>query len=127
MTKYSFLHALTCYHFLLCQVCETVSLLQQLWPEGSDIRRVFCVTSCSLFLEMYHCYLENREKEKGASAETSKVKQVWLLHWDTGCFTGIQAVTSGYTIDFYCCFFLIIIIFYLPLSPCGTGIFLLFI
>ncbi|XP_029336518.1 probable ATP-dependent RNA helicase DDX60 isoform X3 [Mus caroli] len=55
------------------KVCETVSLLKQLWPEGSDIRRVFCVTSCSLFLEMYHCYLENREK--GASEEMSKVQQ----------------------------------------------------
>ncbi|XP_052018070.1 probable ATP-dependent RNA helicase DDX60 isoform X1 [Apodemus sylvaticus] len=55
------------------EVCQTVCLLQQLWPEGSDIRRVFCVTSCSLFLEMYHCYLENREK--GASVETSEVKQ----------------------------------------------------
>lgn len=55
------------------KVCETVSLLKQLWPEGSDIRCVFCVTSCSLFLEMYHCYLESREK--GASEEMSKVKQ----------------------------------------------------
>ncbi|XP_031195782.1 probable ATP-dependent RNA helicase DDX60 isoform X2 [Mastomys coucha] len=55
------------------EVRKTVSLLKQLWPEGSDIRRVFCVTSCSLFLEMYHCYLENREK--GESARTSEVKQ----------------------------------------------------
>lgn len=93
MNKYSFLHVTTCYHFLLCQVCETVSLLKQLWPEGSDIRCVFCVTSCSLFLEMYHCYLESREK--GASEEMSKVKQVWLIHWDTVCYTGIQIVTMG--------------------------------
>lgn len=55
------------------EVSETVSLLKQLWPEGSDIRRAFCVTSCSLFLEMYHCYLENREKR--ASTETSEVTQ----------------------------------------------------
>ncbi|XP_076770308.1 putative ATP-dependent RNA helicase DDX60 isoform X2 [Arvicanthis niloticus] len=55
------------------EVCETVSLLKELWPEGSDIRRVFCVTSCFLFLEMYHCYLENREKT--ASPQTSEVKQ----------------------------------------------------
>lgn len=55
------------------EVSEIVSLLKQLWPEGSDIRRVFCVTSCSLFLEMYHSYLENREKR--ASTETSEVTQ----------------------------------------------------
>lgn len=55
------------------EVSEIVSLLKQLWPEGSDIRRVFCVTSCSLFLEMYHSYLENREQR--ASTETSEVTQ----------------------------------------------------
>ncbi|GAB5570388.1 probable ATP-dependent RNA helicase DDX60 isoform X1 [Prionailurus iriomotensis] len=42
--------------------CETISLLKQLWPEGSDIRRVLCVSSCSLSLRMYHHFLENRNK-----------------------------------------------------------------
>ncbi|XP_057608848.1 probable ATP-dependent RNA helicase DDX60 [Chionomys nivalis] len=55
------------------KACETMSLLRQLWPEGSDIRRALCVTSCSLFLEMYHSFLENREKK--ASKKMSKVKQ----------------------------------------------------
>ncbi|KAM5173685.1 putative ATP-dependent RNA helicase DDX60 [Callospermophilus lateralis] len=41
---------------------ETISLLKQIWPEGSDIRRVLCVTSCSLSLGMYHRFLENRKK-----------------------------------------------------------------
>ncbi|XP_064227077.1 probable ATP-dependent RNA helicase DDX60-like isoform X2 [Aotus nancymaae] len=36
------------------EACRTLSLLQHLWPEGSDIRRVLCVTSCSLSLRMYH-------------------------------------------------------------------------
>nr|XP_019587029.1 PREDICTED: probable ATP-dependent RNA helicase DDX60 [Rhinolophus sinicus] len=44
------------------EACETISLLKQLWPEGSDIRRVLCVTSCSLSLRMCHHFLENREK-----------------------------------------------------------------
>ncbi|XP_054432048.1 probable ATP-dependent RNA helicase DDX60 [Pteronotus mesoamericanus] len=44
------------------EACETISLLKQLWPEGSDIRRVLCVTSCSLSLRMYHYFLENRKK-----------------------------------------------------------------
>ncbi|KAL1773034.1 putative ATP-dependent RNA helicase DDX60, partial [Sigmodon hispidus] len=55
------------------KACETVSLLQQLWTEGSDIRQVLCVTSCSLSLDMYHCFLENREKK--ASKQTDKVKK----------------------------------------------------
>lgn len=29
----------------------TMSLLKQLWPEGSDIRRVLCVTTCSWSLK----------------------------------------------------------------------------
>uniref|UniRef100_A0A8C0WMK8 ATP-dependent RNA helicase DDX60 n=1 Tax=Castor canadensis TaxID=51338 RepID=A0A8C0WMK8_CASCN len=33
-------------------VCETLSLLKQVWPEGSDIRRVLCVISCSLSLRI---------------------------------------------------------------------------
>ncbi|XP_077925546.1 putative ATP-dependent RNA helicase DDX60 isoform X3 [Halichoerus grypus] len=44
------------------EACETISQLKQLWPEGSDIRRVLCVTSCSLSLRMYHHFLENRKK-----------------------------------------------------------------
>ncbi|KAK7817668.1 hypothetical protein U0070_018632 [Myodes glareolus] len=55
------------------KACETMSLLKQLWPEGSDIRRALCVTSCSLFLEMYHCFLDNREKK--ASQQTCEDKQ----------------------------------------------------
>ncbi|XP_007527285.3 probable ATP-dependent RNA helicase DDX60 [Erinaceus europaeus] len=39
----------------------TMSLLKQLWPEGSDIRRVLCVTTCSWSLKMYNCFLENRK------------------------------------------------------------------
>ncbi|XP_045319557.1 probable ATP-dependent RNA helicase DDX60 isoform X1 [Leopardus geoffroyi] len=47
---------------MMDEACETISLLKQLWPEGSDIRRVLCVTSCSLSLRMYHHFLENRNK-----------------------------------------------------------------
>ncbi|XP_074253107.1 putative ATP-dependent RNA helicase DDX60-like isoform X4 [Saimiri boliviensis] len=36
------------------EACRTLFLLQHLWPEGSDIRRVLCVTSCSLSLRTYH-------------------------------------------------------------------------
>ncbi|XP_045687217.1 probable ATP-dependent RNA helicase DDX60 isoform X1 [Phyllostomus hastatus] len=52
---------------------ETISLLKQLWPEGSDIRRVLCVTSCSLSLRMYHRLLENRRKT--TSGQETNIQQ----------------------------------------------------
>ncbi|XP_014448286.1 probable ATP-dependent RNA helicase DDX60, partial [Tupaia chinensis] len=53
---------------------ETLSLLKQFWPEGSDIRRVLCVTSCSLSLRMYHRFLENK-KETTSDKKTSIPKE----------------------------------------------------
>ncbi|XP_012414681.2 probable ATP-dependent RNA helicase DDX60-like isoform X2 [Trichechus manatus latirostris] len=57
---------------------ETIFLLRQLWPQGSDIRSVLCVTLCSLSLGRYHCFLEN--KKKRASDQETSVRQV-----DTDC------------------------------------------
>ncbi|XP_050017753.1 probable ATP-dependent RNA helicase DDX60 isoform X3 [Alexandromys fortis] len=57
------------------KACETMFLLKQLWPEGSDIRRALCVTSCSLFLEMYQCFLENREKKSSKQMCEDKQEQ----------------------------------------------------
>ncbi|XP_029794930.1 probable ATP-dependent RNA helicase DDX60 isoform X2 [Suricata suricatta] len=56
------------------EASETIFLLKQLWPEGSDIRRVLCVTSCSLSLRMYHHFLENRKKT--VSDENTNIQEV---------------------------------------------------
>ncbi|XP_036170756.1 probable ATP-dependent RNA helicase DDX60 isoform X1 [Myotis myotis] len=56
------------------EASEIIYLLKQLWPEGSDIRRVLCVTSCSLTLRMYHDFLENRKKT--TSAQETNIQQV---------------------------------------------------
>uniref|UniRef100_A0A663DPU9 DExD/H-box helicase 60 n=1 Tax=Aquila chrysaetos chrysaetos TaxID=223781 RepID=A0A663DPU9_AQUCH len=40
-------------------VRQTVHLLKQLWPEGSDIRRVVCVLACAVGLKIYSNMLEN--------------------------------------------------------------------
>lgn len=53
---------------------KTICLLQEIWPKGSDIRRVFCVGSCSLTLEMYHHFLESRTTT--TSEETTNNKKV---------------------------------------------------
>ncbi|XP_064129657.1 probable ATP-dependent RNA helicase DDX60-like isoform X2 [Loxodonta africana] len=66
------------------EACKTLSLLKQLWPQGSDIRSVLCVTLCSLSLRMYHCFLEN--KKNTASGQETDVHQV-----DSNC-SGLQEV-----------------------------------
>nr|XP_023439527.2 probable ATP-dependent RNA helicase DDX60 isoform X2 [Dasypus novemcinctus] len=58
------------------EACKTMSLLKQLWPEGSDIRCVLCVTSCALSLGMYHRFLENKKNEKTASVQKENPQQV---------------------------------------------------
>uniref|UniRef100_A0A8B7VB24 Probable ATP-dependent RNA helicase DDX60 n=1 Tax=Castor canadensis TaxID=51338 RepID=A0A8B7VB24_CASCN len=55
-------------------VCETLSLLKQVWPEGSDIRRVLCVISCSLSLRMYHDLLKNKKTSSDQKTNTQKVQ-----------------------------------------------------
>eukprot|EP00071_Canis_lupus_P023777 XP_013975221.1 probable ATP-dependent RNA helicase DDX60 [Canis lupus familiaris] len=62
------------------EACETISLLKQFWPEGSDIRRVLCVTSCSLSLRMYHHFLENRMKT--SSDQKTNIQEV-----ESNCLT----------------------------------------
>ncbi|XP_013368908.1 PREDICTED: probable ATP-dependent RNA helicase DDX60 isoform X2 [Chinchilla lanigera] len=62
---------------------KTVCLLQEVWPKGSDIRRVLCVTSCSLFLEMYHHFLENRKMTTSEeTTNNAKVKRNCLTLQD---------------------------------------------
>ncbi|KAM5264315.1 putative ATP-dependent RNA helicase DDX60 [Ctenodactylus gundi] len=53
------------------EVRETVSLLKKIWPGGSDIQRVLCVTSCALCLGMYHNFLIKREKADGQQVKSN--------------------------------------------------------
>ncbi|XP_042664351.1 probable ATP-dependent RNA helicase DDX60 isoform X2 [Tyto alba] len=50
-------------------VCQTVCLLKQLWPEGSDVRRVVCVLACAVGLKLYSNMLENANASMGAKTE----------------------------------------------------------
>ncbi|XP_058406305.1 probable ATP-dependent RNA helicase DDX60-like [Diceros bicornis minor] len=59
---------------MMDEAYQTMSLLQHLWPEGSDIRRVVCVTSCSLSLKMYYHFLGN--KKNTASGQETNIHQV---------------------------------------------------
>ncbi|XP_074678966.1 putative ATP-dependent RNA helicase DDX60 isoform X5 [Strix aluco] len=53
------------------EVRETVCLLKQLWPEGSDVRRVVCVLACAVGLKIYSNMLENANTSMGAKTEQS--------------------------------------------------------
>uniref|UniRef100_A0A9L0SM86 DExD/H-box helicase 60 n=1 Tax=Equus caballus TaxID=9796 RepID=A0A9L0SM86_HORSE len=47
--------------FFLVQIHQTLSLLQNLWPEGADIRSVVCSISCSVTLKLYKKMLHEAE------------------------------------------------------------------
>ncbi|NWR94333.1 DDX60 helicase, partial [Furnarius figulus] len=48
------------------EVCQTIHSLKQLWPEGSDIRRVVCVLACAVGLKIYSTMLGNANTPTGA-------------------------------------------------------------
>uniref|UniRef100_A0A8C8B629 DExD/H-box helicase 60 n=1 Tax=Otus sunia TaxID=257818 RepID=A0A8C8B629_9STRI len=50
---------------------KTVRLLKQLWPEGSDVRRVVCVLTCAVGLKIYSNMLENANISMGAKTKQS--------------------------------------------------------
>ncbi|NXP10560.1 DDX60 helicase, partial [Thinocorus orbignyianus] len=53
------------------EVCQTVCLLKQLWPEGSDIQRVVCVLACAVGLKTYSNMLKNSNTSMGAKRKQS--------------------------------------------------------
>ncbi|XP_014798719.1 PREDICTED: probable ATP-dependent RNA helicase DDX60 [Calidris pugnax] len=53
------------------EACQTVSLLKQLWPEGSDIRRVVCVLTCAVGLKIYSNMLKNSNTSTRAKRKQS--------------------------------------------------------
>ncbi|XP_009994301.1 PREDICTED: probable ATP-dependent RNA helicase DDX60 [Chaetura pelagica] len=53
------------------EVSQTLHLLKQLWPEGSDIRRVVCVLVCAVGLKIYSNMLENSNTSMTAKRRQS--------------------------------------------------------
>ncbi|NWW55221.1 DDX60 helicase, partial [Pedionomus torquatus] len=53
------------------EVCQTLCLLKQMWPEGSDIRRVVCVLACAVGLKTYSSMLKNSNTSMGAKKKRS--------------------------------------------------------
>ncbi|KAG8504604.1 putative ATP-dependent RNA helicase DDX60 [Galemys pyrenaicus] len=52
------------------EICETLSLLQNLWPEGADIRSVVCAISCSVTLKLYEKMLLDAQDHENLNTDT---------------------------------------------------------
>ncbi|XP_027491320.1 probable ATP-dependent RNA helicase DDX60 isoform X3 [Corapipo altera] len=53
------------------EVYQAIRSLKQLWPEGSDIRRVVCVLACAVGLKIYSSMLGNANTSMGANGMQS--------------------------------------------------------
>ncbi|XP_030048082.1 putative ATP-dependent RNA helicase DDX60 [Microcaecilia unicolor] len=51
----------------MIQVHQVITQLKQLWPEGSDIRRILCVVTCSLGLKMHSKVAEYSEASESST------------------------------------------------------------
>ncbi|XP_042556908.1 probable ATP-dependent RNA helicase DDX60 [Dipodomys spectabilis] len=80
---------------VLEKASEIISLLKKIWPERSDVQRVFCVTSCSLFLQINHDFLpkkkkaissKNNNKQQGSCLGLAEMKDFCKLHCLTMAF-----------------------------------------
>ncbi|XP_077209760.1 putative ATP-dependent RNA helicase DDX60 isoform X2 [Paroedura picta] len=56
---------------ILEEVCQAISLLKVLWPEGSDVRRAFCVLTCAVGMKIYKSMLE-----KAKATDETKGEQI---------------------------------------------------
>ncbi|XP_043401268.1 probable ATP-dependent RNA helicase DDX60 [Chelonia mydas] len=54
------------------EVCRTILLLKHLWPEGSDIRRIVCVLTCTVGLKIYSNMLENAKVSEETKEQLTK-------------------------------------------------------
>uniref|UniRef100_A0A8B9I9N4 DExD/H-box helicase 60 n=1 Tax=Anser brachyrhynchus TaxID=132585 RepID=A0A8B9I9N4_9AVES len=86
-------------------VCQTIPLLKQLWPEGSDIRRVVCVLACAVGLKIYSDMLKNAHgRSKPLSPEAAAdlcrmqcLTMVFLLHMPLSQRAQIRVMKSCWT------------------------------
>uniref|UniRef100_A0A8C5XE53 DExD/H-box helicase 60 n=1 Tax=Microcebus murinus TaxID=30608 RepID=A0A8C5XE53_MICMU len=78
------------------EACETISLLKQVWPEESDIRRFLCVASCSLSLRMYHRFLENRKTSSDQKSDAQQVTSGGLTLQETEDFCKLRCLSVAF-------------------------------
>ncbi|XP_023386535.1 probable ATP-dependent RNA helicase DDX60 [Pteropus vampyrus] len=88
------------------EINQTLSLLQNLWPEGADIRSVVCSISCSVTLKLYKKMLHNAQDcenlNTGTENHNMQLKKCTFFilkqlkarnNWDVN-FTGLPDLTD---------------------------------
>ncbi|NWU06647.1 DDX60 helicase, partial [Cephalopterus ornatus] len=75
------------------EVCQAIRLLKQLWPEGSDIRRVVCVLACAVGLKMYSSMLGSANTPMGANRMQSAKRSKHLSPEEAADLCRMQCLT----------------------------------
>ncbi|NXM74607.1 DDX60 helicase, partial [Serilophus lunatus] len=75
------------------EVSQAVSLLKQLWPEGSDIRRVVCVLACAVGLKIYSTMLQDAKTPMKAKREPSATRSKPLSPEEAADLCRMQCLT----------------------------------
>ncbi|XP_054238845.1 probable ATP-dependent RNA helicase DDX60 [Indicator indicator] len=79
------------------EVHQTVHLLKQLWPEGSDIRRVICVLACAVGLKIYSNMLENANiSMKAKTGQSARERCFPLCLEEAADFCRMQCLTVAF-------------------------------
>ncbi|XP_067993227.1 probable ATP-dependent RNA helicase DDX60 isoform X1 [Melanerpes formicivorus] len=78
------------------EVHQTVHLLKQLWPEGSDIRRVICVLACAVGLKIYSTMLESANTSMRAKTGQSTRRNRPLCPEEAADFCRMQCLTVAF-------------------------------
>ncbi|XP_050194285.1 LOW QUALITY PROTEIN: probable ATP-dependent RNA helicase DDX60 [Myiozetetes cayanensis] len=75
------------------EVCQAICLLKQLWPEGSDIRRVICVLACAMGLKIHSSMLGNANTTMGANRMQSARRSKHLSPEEAADLCRMQCLT----------------------------------
>lgn len=84
----------------LFQIHQTLSLLQNLWPEGADIRSIVCSISCAVTLRLYKRILCDTPDSENLNTGTDKDKtQVGFFQYRIKSFnTTLSIYNSAYAL-----------------------------
>ncbi|KFP76553.1 putative ATP-dependent RNA helicase DDX60, partial [Acanthisitta chloris] len=81
------------------EVCQAICLLKQLWPEGSDIRRVVCVLACAVGLKIYST-IRSKPLSPEEAADLCRMQCLtvtFLLHMPLSQRAQIRNMKSSWT------------------------------
>ncbi|KGL74939.1 putative ATP-dependent RNA helicase DDX60, partial [Tinamus guttatus] len=81
------------------EVGQTILVLKQLWPKGSDIRRVVCVLACAVLLKIYS-NIESKPLSPEEAADLCRMQcltVVFLIHMPLSQRAQMRVIKSCWT------------------------------